>query len=277
MNITQKSSPNHYNGRNGWKPDIIVCHITDGSYDGAVSWLCNPQAQASAHFVVSRAGQVTQLVGLTDAAWCNGTSVTTGHAYHYSTSTLPLVRQRATNANYYTISIEHEGMYNQTHGALTAAQQAATVELINYIRAEVRRLYGINIPVDRQHIVGHCEISPREKPTCPGERFPWIEILRQVQGVPDKPVLHIRYAPDSAVTVSDTTQTVTLQQGKSYQFRLTCNDGCPQVHSYNSAIADATITDNKNRIDYFVTVTGKAKGSTRIGTDSKIFFAVKVV
>lgn len=89
--------------------------------------------------------------------------------------------------------------------------------------------------------------------------------------------LELKYAPDNAVTVSDTTQTVTLQQGKSYQFRLTCNDGCPRVHSYNSAIADVTITDNKNRIDYFVTVTGKAKGNTRIGTGSKIFFAVKVV
>ena len=277
MNITQKSSPNHYNGRNGWKPDMIVCHITDGSYGGAVSWLCNPGAQASAHFVVSRAGQVTQLVNLTDAAWCNGTSVTTGHAYHYSASTLPLVRQRATNANYYTISIEHEGMYNQTHGALTAAQQATTVELIKHIRSEVQRLYGITIPTDRQHIVGHCEISPREKPSCPGECFPWTEILCQVQGTQSKPPLHIKYAPDSAVTVSDTTQTVTLQQGKSYQFRLTCNDGCPRVHSYNSAIADVTITDNKNRIDYFATITGKAKGSTRIGTGSKIFFAVKVV
>ena len=42
MNITKKNSPNKYNGRNGWKPDMIVCHITEGSYNGAVSWLCNP-------------------------------------------------------------------------------------------------------------------------------------------------------------------------------------------------------------------------------------------
>ncbi len=124
MNITHENSPNHWDGRRGWKPDMIVCHITDGSYSGAVSWLCNPQSQASAHFVVARDGRVTQLVDIRNGAWCNGTSVTAGHAYHYSTSTLPLVRSRGTNANRYTISIEHEGMYSQTHGALTDAQEA---------------------------------------------------------------------------------------------------------------------------------------------------------
>ena len=53
MNISKQNSPNKYNGRNGWKPDMIVCHITEGSYSGAVSWLCNPASEASAHFVIS--------------------------------------------------------------------------------------------------------------------------------------------------------------------------------------------------------------------------------
>lgn len=184
MDITRKQTSNYNEGRNGWKPDMIVCHITDGSYDGSVSWLCNPQAQASAHFVVSRSGQITQLVDIQDTAWCNGTSVTAGHAYYCGDSTLSTVRQRATNANYYTISIEHEGMYNQTHGELTSAQLAATIELIKYIRNEVSRIYGITIPADRQHIVGHCEISPKEKPTCPGERFPFNEIIKALNGTP---------------------------------------------------------------------------------------------
>lgn len=276
MNITQKSSPNHYNGRNDWKPDMIVCHITDGSYDGAVSWLCNPRAEASAHYVVSRTGQVTQLVSLTDAAWCNGTSVTAGHAYHYSTSTLPLVRQRATNANYYTISIEHEGMYNQTHGTLTAAQQAATIELIKHIRAEVQRLYGITIPVDRQHIVGHCEISPREKPTCPGERFPWSEILRQMQVAPQVKPTATRYASKTAAVRSDTTMDITLPLGHCYTYKLTCSAGRPLTNSCNSSIVDVSF-DHQSGNDYFFRCTTKRRGCAGVAVNGRKIFAVKVV
>ena len=33
---THENSPNHWDGRRGWKPDMIVCHITDGSYSGKI-------------------------------------------------------------------------------------------------------------------------------------------------------------------------------------------------------------------------------------------------
>ncbi|WP_413778092.1 N-acetylmuramoyl-L-alanine amidase [Caproicibacterium sp. XB1] len=214
MNITQQNSPNHWDGRKGWKPDMIVCHITDGSYGGAVDWLCNPQSQASAHFVVSRAGEVTQLVDLQDGAWCNGTSSTPSSAYYTDKSTLAAVRSRGVNANYYTISIEHEGMYSQTHGALTEAQQAATVALIRYIRSEVQRIYGITIPIDRQHIVGHCEIAPQAKPTCPGEKFPFDAIIKALGGTVTQTAsvsVHTAAAP-SPTASSDNANIRTAQQ-----------------------------------------------------------------
>jgi N-acetyl-anhydromuramyl-L-alanine amidase AmpD len=46
-----------------------VLHSTEGNYDGAVSWLCNPQARASAHIVVGARGQTTRLVPDARKAW----------------------------------------------------------------------------------------------------------------------------------------------------------------------------------------------------------------
>lgn len=182
MNITQRPSPNKYDGRKGWKPDMIVCHITEGSYEGAVSWLCNPQAQASAHFVVAQDGRVSQLVPLTDGSWCNGTSTDANSKVYYGKSTLAAVRERKTNANYYTVSIEHEGIWAKTKGRLTDAQLAATIELIKYIRSEVKRIYGVEIPLDREHIVGHYQINPVTKPNCPGSEFQFDAIIAALKG-----------------------------------------------------------------------------------------------
>lgn len=179
MNIIKRQSPNITKGRNGWKPDIISCHITEGNYAGAVGWLLNPTSEVSAHFVVSKTGEITQLVSLEDTAWCNGTSTTPSDSKFYSNSNLKTVRDRKTSANYYTVSIEHEGFYKDTQGMLTQAQLTATVELIAHIRSEVKRIYGIDIPIDRQNIVGHCDITPKWKPNCPGQRYQFDEIIKR--------------------------------------------------------------------------------------------------
>ena len=180
MKIEQKASSNYFS-RSGWTPDMIVCHIAEGTYDGTIGWLCNPASQTSAHFVVGKDGRVTQLVPLDQAAWCNGTSTAANDKRYFGKSTLETVRERKTNANYYTISIEHEGYWKDGRGKLTAAQQEATVELIRYIRTEIKRLYGSEIPADRKHIVGHYEVNPITKPCCPGENFPFGEIIEELE------------------------------------------------------------------------------------------------
>lgn len=180
MDIIEQNSPNK-SSRNSWKPDMIVCHITEGSYSGAVSWLCNPDSQASAHFVISRKGEITQLVDLKEMAWCNGTALSPSDKRYYGKSSLAIVRNRKTNANYYTVGIETEGFSNTTNGELTDIQFDRLVELIKYIKAEIKNLYDIEIPNDRQHIVGHCEISPITKPNCPGAKFPYSKIISALE------------------------------------------------------------------------------------------------
>jgi N-acetylmuramoyl-L-alanine amidase len=58
------------------KPRLIIVHDTAGGLDaaGSIAWLRNPQAKASAHFVVSREGAVTQLVSCNLKAWHAGKS-----------------------------------------------------------------------------------------------------------------------------------------------------------------------------------------------------------
>lgn len=182
--IIQKTTPNKMS-RFGWKPDIIVSHITEGSYAGAVSWLMNPKSVASAHFVISKTGIITQLVDIKEAAWINGTRLKkddTGPGW-YGDSTLRLVRDRKTNANFYSVGIEHEGIYSQNKGKLTDEQFKATAWLHKYIIAEIKKIYGTEIIIDREHIVGHYQVDPIRKPNCPGQNFQWDELITNLKGV----------------------------------------------------------------------------------------------
>lgn len=56
----------------------LVWHYTAGpTLDGAVDWLCNAAAAASAHFVIGRDGKIVQLVPLAFAAWHAGNAIIT--------------------------------------------------------------------------------------------------------------------------------------------------------------------------------------------------------
>ena len=180
MNIIQRHSPNHTRGRGGWIPDIIVNHITDGAFPGSIEWVTNPMAQVSYHYMVSRVGQITQCVGIRDTAWANGTSGSQNDNRSNSLSTLAAVRERSANANSFTISIGFEGRFHETGGALSSAQYNAALWLYTHIRSEVKNIWGTVIPICRNHIVGHFEITPRTKPNCPGPRFPFDQIIQDL-------------------------------------------------------------------------------------------------
>lgn len=64
-----RESPN-LSPRGGARVRLLVWHETAGPYEGSVSWLCNPKAQASAHLVLREDGlDATQLVPLHEKAW----------------------------------------------------------------------------------------------------------------------------------------------------------------------------------------------------------------
>lgn len=172
-------SPNRNAGRSGWKPDIIVCHITEGDFPGSINWVTNPESKVSYHFMISRGGEVTQCVPIKDTAWANGTTTDGGNrdAQH---SLIHTVRERRVNANLYTVSIGFEGRHALMLGELTVEQITAAVALCIHIRKEITRLWGINIKFMHDSIIGHSDITPRHKPNCPGQRFPFYELLHQL-------------------------------------------------------------------------------------------------
>lgn len=75
--ITEYDSPNfgYPDGKRGQnKPEKIVIHHwgnDESTFMGTLNWLCNPESQVSAHFVVE-AGRSACLVNWNDAAWHAG-------------------------------------------------------------------------------------------------------------------------------------------------------------------------------------------------------------
>lgn len=166
MVIEWKPSPNFTAGRRGKKIIAIVNHITAGLMPGCLNWLCNPGAKASAHYLVTRDGKIFQLVKDEDTAW---------HAGIVNKPSWKLYD--GTNPNYYTIGIEHEGWPNEP---LTEAQYQATL----WLHKQLIQKY--NIPVDSEHIIGHYRIDSVQRANCPGPKFPWDRLFKDLKGDEEK-------------------------------------------------------------------------------------------
>jgi len=153
MQIIQSPSKNSYS-RQGYKPELIVIHCTDGFFPGDLNWLRNTsgQSQVSSHYVISPAGAVHQLVDDSLAAW---------HAGRDFNPTARLLKKNSLgsiiNANFYSIGIE---ISLKPPVIAPAVQWQAIKELVQYLATK----HGI--PLDRDHIIGHKEIFGKK--TCPG-------------------------------------------------------------------------------------------------------------
>jgi N-acetyl-anhydromuramyl-L-alanine amidase AmpD len=129
LRVLVRSTPNRTDtNRTAKTINGIVVHDTEGRFVGSIHALQNPRVDGSAHFVVSRRGQVVQLVPVTDVAWHAGN----------------------TWWNLHSIGIEHEGWAGKR--AYTNAEYRASAELVAYLA------HRWSIPIDRTHIIGHAEV-----------------------------------------------------------------------------------------------------------------------
>ena len=149
-----QQSPNYSSGRTDYR--WVLIHTTQGGYSGAVSWLSNPSANVSAHYVVrSSDRQITQLVQHADTAW---------HAQCY---------------NARSIGIEHEGYIADPGKWYTDALYTESAKLTAWICARH------NIPKDRSHIIGHVEVAPNcntGSHTDPGTGWNWTKYMGLIGG-----------------------------------------------------------------------------------------------
>ena len=162
MPVEEWSPSPNFSSREGRKIIAIVDHVTAGSFPGCLSWLQNPAAQASAHYLITKTGRIIQMVKEGDKAWHAG-SVNKPNWSLYD----------GTNPNLYTLGIEHEG---QSGEALTEAQYQSTL----FLHKELTLKY--DIPIDTDHIIGHYRIDSVNKSKCPGTGFPWNRLFKDLEG-----------------------------------------------------------------------------------------------
>lgn len=120
----------------------IVLHSMAGTQAGSIAWFKNPDAKASAHYCISKTGEIVQCVLDKDMAW---------HAGLYDE---PIADWLKPNPNFYCIGIELEDEKNENWPYPDAQRKALAwlcVQLVNK--------YGI--PLD--HIVLHKETNPSRR------------------------------------------------------------------------------------------------------------------
>jgi len=172
-------------------PQYVVMHYTAGpSAQQAINWLSNKRAKASAHIVISREGEITQMVDFNTIAWHAGRSSWQGlgglnhHSIGIELSNAgPLMR--ADNAwvswfgQHYNANEVVEAVHkNQTQmrgwHLYTPKQLYAALDLSALLIEE----YGL------KDVIGHEDIAPTRK-TDPGPAFPMDSFRAHLFGRPD--------------------------------------------------------------------------------------------
>jgi len=137
MKITQYPSKN-YSNRNTDRIDMIVMHGTAGGYKGSLAWLKDRESEASTHYLITKTGDIYQMVADEKKAWHAGESRWDGEG----------------DCNQYSLGIELENEEDD-NDPYPGEQIAAAIMLCKFKQQEYE------ISPDR--IVGHKEISPGRK------------------------------------------------------------------------------------------------------------------
>ena len=157
-------SPNFNDRPAGTPIDMLVIHYTGmPSAEAALTRMCDPKAEVSAHYMIDEAGAVSTLVAEEKRAWHAGLSSWRGES----------------NLNNRAIGIElvnpgHEFGYRP----YTAVQMTSLVVLAKGILSRW--------PIPPRNVVGHSDVAPRRKQD-PGELFDWHYLSQQGIGLWPKP------------------------------------------------------------------------------------------
>ncbi len=159
------ANPNNYVAANRPRSDpinMIIVHVTQGSFRSAINWFQNPSAKVSSHYTIRSAdGFIAQSVREKDIA---------RHAGNWS-------------YNQMSIGIEHEG-YVEDPVFFTEAMYQSSAKLTAYLA------HKYSIPVDRRHIIGHEEVPNPNDPgryggvnehQDPGPFFEWEKYISYIR------------------------------------------------------------------------------------------------
>lgn len=154
-----RPSPNFGPRRDALKPELVVIHYTAmHDAEAAISRLCDPLCEVSAHYLVSAAGEVTHMVKEDMRAW---------HAGHGSWNGRDDVNSRSIG-----IELDNDG---------ASPFAAAQMDALEILLRDVMQRWGIVA----RGVIGHSDMAPGRKQD-PGPRFDWPRLARQgLAAVPD--------------------------------------------------------------------------------------------
>ncbi len=192
-------SPNFGERREGALPDLIVLHYTAmADTSAARDWLCNPEAEVSAHYLISTTGDLIQMVTEDMRAW---------HAGAGQWGDVCDVNSRS-------IGIE---ITNTGAQPFSEPQMACLEALL----ARIIKRWGV-LP---HRVIGHSDMAPGRK-IDPGPRFDWQRLARQglsiwpegsAQGAADwvSDARRFGYAPEALADRYEDPEAVLLQAFRS--------------------------------------------------------------
>ncbi len=211
LKISFQETPNVSGPFKSGLPDTIVIHYTAGSsLKSSASWLQNPNAKASAHLVVGKAGEIIQLAPFDVRTWHAGRSSWKGRSglNQYSIgieidNAGPLTQTPDGYMTHFSKLVDNKNVVLATHKldlnergweAYTSQQ----IELVEEICLALKEVYNIS------EIVGHDDIAPSRK-RDPGPAFPMESLRSKVlfgrnEDLPEEPE---DLLDDVAVVIAD--------------------------------------------------------------------------
>ena len=130
--------------------DMIVLHYTDmRDVENVIEKLTNPESKVSAHYCITRSGEIVRLVDESKRAWHAGKAFWRGHI--------------DINSNSIGIELDNPG-HTWGYVEYTEPQMASLLMLLS----DMKRRHDI----PRANVVGHSDVAPQRK-TDPGELFDW--------------------------------------------------------------------------------------------------------
>ena len=149
MNINKTHSSPNYNERRLGAPNMILLHYTGrpSCEEAITKWLCNPEKEVSAHYVVDEDGTIYQLVDEDKRAWHAGVSEWKGQ----------------TDINSLSIGIE---IQNPGHEFGYRPFPLAQMESVAALCKNIMERFEI------EYVLGHSDVAPERK-VDPGELFDW--------------------------------------------------------------------------------------------------------
>lgn len=130
-------SPNRSARPVGVPIDTVVLHATVGSFASAISWCMNRESKVSYHYIISKSGEVRQLVPLGQQAW------------HAGVCRMKIGTQIVKNVNARSIGIALENA-NDGQDPYPQAQLDALRQLLIELKQRIASL---------RYLVSHAEVA----------------------------------------------------------------------------------------------------------------------